>query len=87
MGDRHSQYDWWRPNPLADAQEFLGRTFVFVGVPGVGFALEGAFDKVDEPLVITHREGDRAAAEWHVWICRGFRGFGDRAMAGSGARH
>lgn len=87
MGDRHSQYDWWRPNPLADAQDFLGRTFVFVGVPGVGFALEGAFDTVDEPLVITHREGDRAAAEWHVWICRGFRGFGDRAMPGSEARH
>src|SRR5262249_47435795 len=30
-GDRHSQYDLWRPNPLVDGEQFLGRTFVIVG--------------------------------------------------------
>ncbi len=33
--DRHSQYDFWRPNPVADAQEFRGRTFVIVGNIGL----------------------------------------------------
>ncbi|WP_020473327.1 glycosyltransferase family 39 protein [Zavarzinella formosa] len=87
MGDRHSQYDWWRPNPLTDAQEFQGKTFVFVGVPGVEFALEGAFDQVDPPVVVTHHEGDRAAAQWYVWVCRGYQGFGNPANFQAGSRH
>ena len=29
--DRHSQYDFWRPNPVDDAQAFRGRTFLVVG--------------------------------------------------------
>src|SRR5262249_52751077 len=31
QGERHNQYDFWRPNPVADASHFLGRTFVIVG--------------------------------------------------------
>ena len=32
VGERHNQYDWWRPNPVADADEFRGRTFILVGI-------------------------------------------------------
>ena len=31
MADRHSQYDLWHPNPVADPEAFHGRSFVFVG--------------------------------------------------------
>ena len=27
LGDRHSQYDLWRPNPVEDSALFVGRTF------------------------------------------------------------
>ncbi len=73
LGDRHSQYDLWRPNPIADAQAFLGRTFVVVGVWSP--ALRQAFDEVEAPREVVHREGGRPVAGWSVTVCRGFRGF------------
>jgi hypothetical protein len=80
LGDRHSQYDFWRPNPVADAGRFAGRTFVFVGdVPPV---LRAAFARVEEPRRVTYTEGGEPVAGWTVTVCRGFRGFpevpGDR---------
>ncbi len=72
LGDRHSQYDLWRPNPLADAQLFAGRTCIFIGpVPST---LREAFDLVETGEVVTHYEQGRPLARWQVTICRGFRG-------------
>jgi len=31
LGDRQSQYDLWRPNPLRDPQVFVGRPCIYVG--------------------------------------------------------
>ena len=71
--DRHSQYDLWRPNPLADAQLFRGRTFVYVGE--LAPYMRDVFDRIDDPVdVITVDHGVPVSA-WRVWVCRGFRGF------------
>jgi hypothetical protein len=73
LGDRSSQYDLWRPNPVADAGAFAGRTFIVVGP--FGDALRDAFEQIDPPRLVTHYEGGRPVASWPVTVCRGFRGF------------
>ena len=77
--DRHSQYDLWRPNPVDDAQEFRGRTFVIVG--DISAELAAAFESVDQPAVVIHRGGGVPVARWTVWVCRGFRGCDRTALA------
>lgn len=71
VGDRFSQYDLWRPNPVADAQAFRGKTFVYVGhrLP------DGVFERLELFRRVTHTEGGVPVAEWFVWVGRGFRGF------------
>jgi 4-amino-4-deoxy-L-arabinose transferase-like glycosyltransferase len=73
MGDRHSQYDLWRPNPVWDGEQFRGRTFVFVGV--VTPLLQDAFDQIDTPRTVTYEEFGQPVSAWTVTVCRGFRGF------------
>ncbi|HMF11710.1 MAG TPA: glycosyltransferase family 39 protein [Gemmataceae bacterium] len=75
VGDRWSQYDLWRPNPVWDPYEFLGRTFVFVGEPSP--VLAEAFDCVDQPRTIEYQERGHSIARWTVLVCRGYRGFCD----------
>jgi hypothetical protein len=72
LGDRHSQYDLWRPNPVDDPDSFCGRTFIIVGGFSPGFA--AAFETM-EPQVVTHHEAGHPVAAWTVTVCRGFRGF------------
>lgn len=80
--DRHSQYDLWRPNPLADAQVFRGRTFVYVGE--LAPFMFGVFDTVEPPIdVITTDQGVPVSA-WRIWVCRGFRGFPKSATEANG---
>jgi 4-amino-4-deoxy-L-arabinose transferase-like glycosyltransferase len=70
VGDRHSQYDEWRPNPVDDAEQFAGRTFVIVG----GYPADlGGFDSIDAPRTVTHYEQGHPVASWTVTVCRGFR--------------
>ncbi len=71
VGDRASQYDLWRPNPVADAQAFAGKTFVYVGdeLPA------GVFDRVELVERVTHAESGVPLATWKVWVCTGYRGF------------
>ncbi len=73
IGDRHSQYDLWHPNPLADAQVFRGRTFLIVGAGGPD--LTQAFDEVAPARQVTYREAGQPISGWSIWVCRGFRGF------------
>jgi hypothetical protein len=72
-GDRHSQYDFWRPNPVHDADEFLGRTFVIVG--GLSPQVVRAFSAVETSREVVYAEGGHAVAAWCVTVCHGFRGF------------
>jgi hypothetical protein len=73
LADRHSQYDLWRPNPVADAHAFRGRSFVYVGdeIP----AAAEVFERVEPPVRVVHAEGGMPVAVWTVWVGHGFRGF------------
>ena len=85
VGDRWSQYDLWRPNPLWDADEFIGRTFLFVGDPSA--ALESAFDSLESTRAIEYQECGQPIARWTVVVCRGYRGFRDMESRASGKGH
>jgi 4-amino-4-deoxy-L-arabinose transferase-like glycosyltransferase len=76
MGDRHSQYDLWRPNPVADAQEFKGRTFVFVG-DGLPADTE-VFERLTLAKRVVYREEGVPVSVWWVWVGYGFKGFPDK---------
>jgi hypothetical protein len=82
FGDRHNQYDLWRPNPVADIPAFTGKTFVIVS------AYEGplrqAFAHVEPPREVVYHEGDVPVARWRIWICRGYRGIVMETRAGAG---
>ena len=80
LGDRHSQYDWWHPNPLDEPERFQGGTFIYVG--DLSPAVSAAFDRVEACTVVTHSEGDQPVAQWPVTICRGFRGFRLLSLSG-----
>lgn len=73
LGDRHSQYDLWRPNPVADAAAFAGRTFLVVGADDS--QLREAFEHVEPSHVVTHYEDGQPISMWSVTVARGFRGF------------
>ncbi|MFN4260556.1 MAG: ArnT family glycosyltransferase [Gemmataceae bacterium] len=73
LNDRRSQYDLWRPNPLADPQLFLGQTFIVVGESHP--LLDFAFDYVETPRMVRHTEHGQPIAAWAIVVCRGFRGF------------
>lgn len=73
LADRASQYDIWRPNPVNDAQEFLGRTFIYVGeeIPG----MNRLFEWVEPPIRVEYSEAGQTLAAWTVWVGHGFRGW------------
>ena len=73
VGERHSQYDVWRPNPVADAQAFRGRAFVYVGE--INPAILRAFDRVGPPVEVVASDGGIPVNRWVVRACYGFRGF------------
>jgi Dolichyl-phosphate-mannose-protein mannosyltransferase len=73
LGERHSQYDLWRPNPVDDPQEFAGRTFIVVGAPAA--ALDNAFEKVVPRKDVTHYEQGEPINRWPIVIGYGYRGF------------
>jgi Dolichyl-phosphate-mannose-protein mannosyltransferase len=80
LGDRHSQYEFWHPNPLDEGGTFAGRTFVLIG--HVTPALRQAFAEVEQTQLVTHVEHGQPIAVWGVTVCRGFRGFPPPAPQG-----
>ncbi|MBV9217524.1 MAG: glycosyltransferase family 39 protein [Acidobacteria bacterium] len=79
LGDRHSQYDIWRPNPVADPEAFAGRTMIIVGGERNDFL--AAFDEVGESQTIQYFSGIQPIAQWNITVGRGFDGFPNRAGA------
>jgi hypothetical protein len=71
--DRHSQYDFWRPNPVTDAQVFRGQSFVIVGEIGPGVV--SAFERVEPSIRVTYSENGIPLQVWTIRVCHGFRGF------------
>jgi 4-amino-4-deoxy-L-arabinose transferase-like glycosyltransferase len=74
LGDRRSQYDLWHPNPIGDQNVFKGRIFIIVGADDPQ-TLQGAFDRVEQPVRVTHYESGQPIACWSVIVAHGFRGF------------
>jgi hypothetical protein len=74
VGDRRSQYDFWRPNPIGDPDRFVGRTFLIVGNDDPS-TLQAAFERVEAPIRVTHYECGQPIACWSLIIAHGFRGF------------
>jgi hypothetical protein len=73
VADRHSQYDIWRPNPIADAQVFRGRTFLYVGEQWP--EMTRVFGRVELPVEVIASDGEIPIASWKVWVCHDFQGF------------
>jgi hypothetical protein len=80
--DRHSQYDLWRPNPVADAQVFRGRSFVIVG--DIGPDTVAAFERCEPRRVVTYTENGVPLTGWALWVCHGFRGYDRAALKPTG---
>jgi hypothetical protein len=75
--DRHSQYDFWRPNPISDAQVFHGRSFVIVGE--IGPEVVSAFESVEEAVRVVHAENGIPLQAWTIRLCHGFQGFDNKS--------
>lgn len=73
LGDRHSQFDYWHPNPVADPAVFVGKTFIVVGE--FHPELREAFARVDEPATFFYSQDGHPLGGWTVTVCHGFRGF------------
>jgi hypothetical protein len=80
-GERHTQYDLWRPNPIADAQVFEGRTFLYVGERFPEWT--GRFDRVDGPVEVFASDGPNPVASWKVWTGRNYHGQGNGGRSSS----
>ncbi len=85
--DRHSQYDFWRPNPVDDAQAFLGRTFLVVGGGDPRIDFKDVFDSVTLDRDVVYREHGKAVARWVIFVCRGYKGFDPSRLPGNEAGH
>jgi 4-amino-4-deoxy-L-arabinose transferase-like glycosyltransferase len=72
LGDRATQYDLWRPNPVADPEEFHGRTFLIVGRDLE--RLDLAFDALARSRTVEYRENGELVAAWTIAIGHGYRG-------------
>ena len=79
LGDRHSQYDLWRPNPVFDREKFTGKTFILIGDPHP--ILPHFFDKIEPSEQVIYAEKGQPVAAWKVTVCRGFRGFGEAVLS------
>jgi hypothetical protein len=73
LGGRHSQYDHWRPNPLEDAPQFAGRTFILVSTGPADLSV--AFERVETTRTVLHYEAGQPIALWAVIVGHGYRGF------------
>jgi hypothetical protein len=85
LGDRHSQYDFWHPNPLGDPAAFVGRTFIVVG--HVTPELRQAFAEVEPMRLVMHVDRGQTVAAWGVTVCREFRGFPSQRTQGPPAHY
>jgi Dolichyl-phosphate-mannose-protein mannosyltransferase len=73
IGDRHSQYDLWRPNPVLEPDAFIGKTFILVDADKDRVKM--AFNRFDDTYNFVYQEDGVAVASWSITVCRGFRGF------------
>ncbi len=72
-GGRHSQYDFWLPNPLSNPEAFYGKTFIYVGemVPNIA----AGFESVPYSKRVAHIVSGYEVASWSISVGKGFKGF------------
>jgi 4-amino-4-deoxy-L-arabinose transferase-like glycosyltransferase len=78
LGDRWSQYDFWRPNPVWDAEQFAGQTFLVVTANPLD--LHGVFASVETVRVVDIEVHGYPIGRWVILLCRDFRGFSEQAV-------
>lgn len=72
LGDRHSQYDLWHPNPVDNPDFFRGRTFIVVG--DCSERLRQAFEGCRRSRTVMFAEDGYTLATWTVTVLDGYRG-------------
>jgi Dolichyl-phosphate-mannose-protein mannosyltransferase len=72
VGERHSQYDFWRPNPVADVEAFRGCDFIIIACPNPRLAK--AFDSVEIHREVIHYVAGHPVNHWWILIGRNYRG-------------
>lgn len=72
FGDRRSQYDLWRPNPVADPEQFAGKTFLIVSL--FDMPLHRNFATVEPRREVTHYAAGEPLARFVISVAHGFRG-------------
>lgn len=85
LGQRYSQYDLWRPNPVADPEQFVGRPVVYIGALTPKLTEPG--DDGVTPLpglrpvrTVEHRVRGELMQVWAISVCDAFGGLSrDRA--------
>jgi len=83
LGDRQSQYDLWRPNPLRDPDVFVGRPCIYVGARKPQLFGEEASGRAPLPEARLVRTVEHAVKGWgtsavvQLWsihVCEAFGG-------------
>lgn len=72
IGDRFSQYDFWRPNPVDDVNVFKGRTFIVIAEPH--HYLTGAFARVEGSREVIHYNSGHPVNRWAIFVGRDYQG-------------
>jgi hypothetical protein len=75
QGDRHSQYDFWRPNPILDPAEFRGKTFIIVGGLAKELKERNVFSYIEVSERIVHFEDGHPIAGWEILVGHDFQQF------------
>lgn len=78
LGDRQSQYDIW-PNPIRDAERFIGRPCIYIGVRKPELFGGGRFAHVALPgatlaETVEHRVRGHLLQVWAIYSCPEFAG-------------
>jgi 4-amino-4-deoxy-L-arabinose transferase-like glycosyltransferase len=73
QGGRFSQYEFWRPNPVADPEPYLSRSFLYVGE--ISPEIKTAFERLEPSQIVEHHQAGQRVASWTITLCHGFRGF------------
>jgi hypothetical protein len=79
LGERHSQYDLWRPNPVDDPDAFVGKTFIIVG--GSESLFHDSFEQILTLSEVIHVEDGQPINRWSLLVGYRFHGSGRRASS------
>jgi hypothetical protein len=79
LGGRQNQYDIW-PNPVRDAEQFVGRSCVYVGpmraeLTGKGASSHAVLPGLRLVETVEHRVAGHAVHLWPIYVCEQYAGW------------